>query len=159
MAERVLTEVCLRDVEDADLAWFYEHQADEAAAQLVGFKTREPDAFAAHWAKSRADESVLLRTVLADGSVAGHVVSWEQGGTRVVGYWLGREHWGRGIATRALALFLDEVPRRPLQARVSAGNAASIRVLEKCRFRRDPDALPASSGSDGIVDLVFVLDD
>ena len=80
MAERVLTEVCLRDVEDADLAWFYEHQADEAAAQLVGFKTRDPDAFAAHWAKSRADESVLLRTVLADGSVAGHVVSWEQGG-------------------------------------------------------------------------------
>ena len=61
MAERVLTEVCLRDVEDADLGWFFEHQADEAAAQLVGFKTRDQDAFAAHWAKSRADESVLLQ--------------------------------------------------------------------------------------------------
>jgi RimJ/RimL family protein N-acetyltransferase len=51
-----------------------------------------------------------------------------------VGYWVGREFWGRGIATRALAAFLDEVSERPIYAGVADTNLASIRVLEKCGF-------------------------
>jgi RimJ/RimL family protein N-acetyltransferase len=53
----------------------------------------------------------------------------------VIGYWLGREHWGRGIATDALREFLELVDERPLQATVAHANHASVRVLEKNGFR------------------------
>ncbi len=56
-------------------------------------------------------------------------------GDTLVGYWIGREHWGKGIATRALTLLLTEVDTRPLHAHVAQHNAGSIRVLEKCGFR------------------------
>jgi RimJ/RimL family protein N-acetyltransferase len=50
-----------------------------------------------------------------------------------VGYWLGREFWGKGIATQALAELVEELDR-PLYAEVSTNNIGSIRVLEKCGF-------------------------
>jgi RimJ/RimL family protein N-acetyltransferase len=61
-------------------------------------------------------------------------VSFEQSGEREVGYWIGREYWGKGIATRALSEFLGHVKVRPLYAHVAKHNIASIRVLEKCGF-------------------------
>jgi RimJ/RimL family protein N-acetyltransferase len=66
--------------------------------------------------------------------VAGNVGSWAQDGKRLVGYWIGREFWGQGLATRALAELLTELPQRPLHAYVATTNAGSIRVLEKCGF-------------------------
>ncbi len=50
-------------------------------------------------------------------------------------YWIGREHWGTGIATRALAAFLAVQPVRPIRARAAKDNVASLRVLEKCGFQ------------------------
>lgn len=98
----------------------------------------------AHWSKSLADDSNILRTVVVDGEVAGNVVCWEQEGHREVGYWIGRKFWGMGIATRALGAFLSEVTTRPLYAYVAAHNVASIRVLEKCGFTIS-NVKPASS--------------
>jgi RimJ/RimL family protein N-acetyltransferase len=69
-------------------------------------------------------------------------VSFMNAGEREVGYWIGREFWGRGIATLALAGFLRLEERRPLHARVVRHNVASIKVLEKCGFRvtgEEPD--------------------
>jgi RimJ/RimL family protein N-acetyltransferase len=68
------------------------------------------------------------------GEVAGNVVCWEHAGERRVGYWLGREHWGKGIASAALSQFLRQITTRPLYARVAQQNRASIRVLQKCGF-------------------------
>ena len=62
-------------------------------------------------------------------------MSFQQLGRPLVGYWIGKEYWGRGIATRALSEFLNHVTARPLHARVAKHNRASIRVLEKCGFR------------------------
>ena len=56
------------------------------------------------------------------------------GGRREVTYWIGREDWGRGIATRALQEFLQLEATRPLYAPAASDNAASIRVLTKCGF-------------------------
>ena len=50
------------------------------------------------------------------------------------GYWIDREYWGKGIATKALSRFLCQVTERPLCALVARHNTASIRVLEKCGF-------------------------
>ena len=90
----------------------------------------------AHWRRILDDDSTVLRTILSDQQVAGNLVSWQAEGERLVGYWIGREYWGKGIASAALAAFLQVVEPRPLHARVARHNLASIRVLEKCGFAR-----------------------
>jgi RimJ/RimL family protein N-acetyltransferase len=131
----------LRPVQAADLPVLFEHQADPAATEMAAFPTREREAFMAHWERILADETVIARAVVADGRLAGNVVSFEHDGEREVGYWIGREFWGGGIATAALAAFLEVETARPLHAGVARHNAGSLRVLEKCGF--------AVSGQDG----------
>jgi RimJ/RimL family protein N-acetyltransferase len=128
--------VSLRAVADDDLAIFYEHQRDPEGVAMAGVPSRDEEAFFAHWEKIRAEPTNYLRTIEVDGAVAGNVVSWQGEEGRLVGYWVGREHWGKGIATAALNAFLDEISERPLVAFVHAENAGSIRVLEKCGFVR-----------------------
>lgn len=80
-------------------------------------------------------ENSWWQTILFQGNVAGNIVSFEQEGEREVGYWVGREYWGKGVATQALAEFLKLVKTRPLYGYVVKHNIASIRVLEKCGFK------------------------
>src|SRR5512136_2953562 len=101
--------VLLRDVIASDLPIFFEQQLDPVATQMAAFPARDRETFMTHWAKILADESNILKTILYDDQVAGNIVSWEHSGEREVGYWLGREYWGKGIATRALAAFLEQV--------------------------------------------------
>jgi len=58
-----------------------------------------------------------------------------------LGYWLGRPHWGRGLATAALQAFLpwaaDTHGLARFTARTFADNLASCRVLERCGFARE----------------------
>jgi RimJ/RimL family protein N-acetyltransferase len=143
----------LREVVEADLAVFYEHQRDPEAAAMASFPPRDRDAFIAHWAKTLANDSVLTRTVVSDGEVAGNIACWEADGRMLVGYWIGREFWGRRLATRALAELLGVVKARPLHAYVAKGNVASIRVLEKCGFVE----VSEQKGDDGIEELVLEL--
>jgi RimJ/RimL family protein N-acetyltransferase len=151
-------DVTIRDVQDADLEPFFEHQSEPEAVRMAAFPARDRATFMAHWAKIRADPDGLLQTVTADGIVAGNVVSWEQSGRHQVGYWIAREQWGRGIATRALALFLGRERSRPLYAVVAVHNAGSIRVLEKCGFQRqDPAGGVPVVGADEVEEVELVL--
>ena len=126
--------VVLRDVEADDLPLFFEHQRDPVAVAMVAFHSRDRAAFDQHWAKILADETGLIKTVVAEGLVAGNIVSWMSDGKREVGYWIDRNFWGRGVATKALAAFLRLELNRPLYAAVAKHNLASIRVLQKCGF-------------------------
>lgn len=148
----------LRDVIEADLPIFFEHQRDPIAARMAAFASREREAFMAHWQNQVLGHAAnKAKTVVVDGHAAGNVVSWEQEGKRLIGYWIGREHWGRGIATRALSEFLAFETTRPVHAWVAQDNVASIRVLEKCGFRRHP-ATPPHTGDDGVVEIPMMLD-
>jgi RimJ/RimL family protein N-acetyltransferase len=127
--------VTLRDVTDSDLPVFFEQQAEPDANQMAAFPARDREAFTAHWTKKiLGDETVIKKTVLFKGHVAGNIVSWEQSGKQEVGYWIGKRYWGKGIAAKALSEFLRHVTMRPLYAHVAKHNIASIRVLEKCGF-------------------------
>jgi RimJ/RimL family protein N-acetyltransferase len=150
--------VLLRSVEDRDLDVFFDHQADPEAVEMAAFPARDKGQFAEHWAKVPADDTSVARTIVADGMVAGNIGSWRENGQQLLGYWVGRECWGRGVATQALALFVDELSIRPLYAHVAAHNVGSIRVLVKCGFRRDrvQDAT-ALVPDDGVEELIFVL--
>jgi RimJ/RimL family protein N-acetyltransferase len=118
-------------------------------AQLVGdeevskwtsnipFPYSEQDAIA--WISTTAlDSSRNPYAVELDGRLVACVSYWphEPGGIEV-GYWVGRDFWGKGICTKALALLLasDQFPARTdVFAKVMAQNFGSQRVLEKCGF-------------------------
>ena len=126
--------ISLRDVTESDLPILYEHQLDPEATVMAAFPTRDHDAFMAHWKKIMAYENNLIKTILCDDQVAGYILSWEMEGEREVGYWLGKEYWGKGIATQALTEYISIVETRPLMAHVARHNVGSRRVLEKCGF-------------------------
>lgn len=127
-------EVSLRDVIDEDVPIFFEQQNDPVANEMAAFPARERDAFMAHWAKIRANENGLIKTILYDGQVAGNMLSFDMEGHREVGYWLGREFWGKGIASEALAQFLSYETTRPLYGVTVKHNVGSQSVLKKCGF-------------------------
>jgi RimJ/RimL family protein N-acetyltransferase len=128
-------EITLRDVVDSDVEVFYQYQLDPEACEMAQFPARDREAYFALWCRIRGNDAIVKRTILCDGEVAGNIVSFlDDDGAREVGYWLGREFWGRGIATCALTQFLQLVRDRPLVAHASKGNIGSIRVLQKCGF-------------------------
>lgn len=133
-----MTTIALRAVEDADLPLFFAWTNDPEAMRVAGFTPQDNAdraAFDARWARIRAGAGgVVMRTVVAGGTVVGHVGAYGADDDRQVTYWIGRAHWGRGLATAALRTFLDATPARPLHARAAADNLGSRRVLEKCGF-------------------------
>ncbi|MEV6052529.1 GNAT family N-acetyltransferase [Streptomyces sp. NPDC052107] len=155
-------EIALRAVEDSDLPVFHRQMTDPEAVRMAAFGPEnpyDPEAFAAYWQRVR-DSAHVLRTVLADGEVAGNAAVYGVAGEREVTYWIDRAHWGRGIATAALRALLAEVPERPLYARAAADNTASLRVLEKCGFRETARARGYANGRGReIEEVVLVLGD
>ena len=143
--------VTIRPVREDDLPILFEHQLDPEAYAMAAFAPRDRDAFMAHWAKILADDSLLAYAIELDGRVVGNVGSFDYEGHREVGYWIDRAVWGRGVATRALAAFLQDETQRPLFAGVAPHNAGSMRVLEKCGFQRTGE-----TGADG--HTIFRLD-
>jgi RimJ/RimL family protein N-acetyltransferase len=130
--------VTIREVGSSDLGIFYEHQLDPEANRMAAFVGKEPRdkvAFDAHWKKILHASQNTNRTIVADGQVAGHIACFPRGENLEVTYWLGREFWGRGVATQALRRMLRLVADRPISARVATDNLGSIRVLQKCGFK------------------------
>ncbi|MBL1106316.1 GNAT family N-acetyltransferase [Streptomyces sp. 5-8] len=154
-------EIALRGVQDNDLPVFRRQMTDPEAVRMAAFAPADlgdPGAFAAYWGRLR-DTTHVLRTVLADGTVAGNAAVYGVAGEREVTYWIDRAYWGRGVATAALRALLAEVPERPLYARAAADNAASLRVLEKCGFRETARAQGfANARGREIEEVVLILE-
>jgi RimJ/RimL family protein N-acetyltransferase len=127
--------VGLRAVRESDLEFFFLHQREPEAVAMARFPAREREPFRVHWTKNiLANPQVHTRTITYGHEVCGNVLSFPRDGLRLVGYWIGKEYWGRGIASAALGAFIDEEVERPLHAFVATSNLGSIRVLEKCGF-------------------------
>ena len=150
--------IILRNVIQDDLPIFFEHQSDLEAAKMAAFASRDREAFMAHWARVITDENVIVKTILFDEQVAGNIVSFEMEGEREVGYWIGREFWGKGIASESLKQFLGQEMRRPLFAHVAKHNIASRRVLEKCGFEVicEDKWLPNADGEE-VEEFILIL--
>lgn len=147
--------IALRPVDEADFEVLYEHQADPEFAAMAVFQSRDREAFVAHQRRVLANPDTVNRAVEVDGELCGSLGSWLDGDMRLVGYGFGRKFWGRGIASAALRLFVDEViADRPLHAYVATSNYGSIRVLEKAGFvpAREPEV-----GHDGVEERLYIL--
>ena len=132
-------ELCLREVREDDLPFFFEFQLDPDANHMAAFTAKDPldrEAFTAHWNKIIVDPTTVNRTIVCGGKVVGSISSYEGSGKPEVTYWVGRAYWGKGIATLALTAFLAQVnTTRPIYARVAEDNMGSRRILEKCGFK------------------------
>jgi len=90
------------------------------------------------------------------GTIAGEGIACE---TAQFGYWLGQEHWGKGLATAAAGALLNHLMEHKLFARIEASvfawNPASMRVLERLGFVRE-GVLRRSVTKDGqLIDSVM----
>lgn len=134
--------VAIRPTLPADLPRLYEIQLDPAANAMAGTKPRTREVFMAAWERNFADPDVAARTVLVGGGgkgkgggeIAGGVSRFRSTEGLAMGYWIDRAHWGRGVASRAVTLFLADVGTRPLHASAAADNTASRRILERHGF-------------------------
>lgn len=77
---------------------------------------------------------IVGRAILLHGDLVGGVgLGPRPNGREEIGYWVGKPYWGQGIATRAVALFLDVLRglgvNGPLHAQTVRTNEASQKVL------------------------------
>jgi RimJ/RimL family protein N-acetyltransferase len=131
--------VSLRPLEDADLDTIYEQVTDPESIRMAAFTAddwTDRRAFLERTSRLRADPNVSHRVIEVDGVVGGTIGSFRIDDQLEVTYWVGRAHWGKGIASAALQIVLAETAERPVYARAASDNIASLRVLEKAGFRR-----------------------
>jgi len=130
--------VTIRAAALSDTPFLYRIESDPTARRMAAFGAEEPGSLAAYqagWERMLADTDVVAKVVLWNGKVVGSVVRFPLLQQPSVAVWIDRELWGRGIATRALSLFLREISVRPLFARVAKDNVGSRAVVERCGFK------------------------
>lgn len=125
----------LRPTGPDDLPALFEIQSDLESNAMAGTKPRTREMFSGVWERSFADPRVNSRVIEIDGVIVGSIGCFQAEGHDCIGYWVARSHWGKGVASRALTMFLEEERRRPLHATTTGANAASQRILQKCGFR------------------------
>jgi RimJ/RimL family protein N-acetyltransferase len=130
--------VALRPVADSDLDAIFEQMRDPVSVLMAAFTTEDPNdraAFESHMVKIMTSPDVTLRAITCDDRLVGTIGRFVLEGVMEVTYWLDRLSWGKGIASRALELLLEDVAVRPIRARVASDNIGSLRVLQKVGFQ------------------------
>lgn len=124
---------------------------------MAVWPSREREDFMVHWAKILADPTGIIRAIMLGDRLAGNVVSFNRDERRLMGYWIGKEFWGRGVASAAVAQFVQIEPVRPLYAWVAMSNVGSLRVVQKNGFV--VESIEKMPGLDGklIDDCLLVL--
>ncbi len=130
----------LRPTAAADLSTLFEIQSDPESNVMAGTKPRTRDVFFATWAQHFANPSINGQVMEIEGlnrhEIVGSIACFQADGLDCVGYWIAKTHWGKGIASRALELFLLQEHRRPLHATTASSNATSQHILTRCGFQR-----------------------
>lgn len=132
--EQKSTQLRLRLVTRSELPRMFEIQMEPESNTMAGTKPRTREVFFTNWDKYFADEQIRARVIEVHGEIAGSVACFQADGKNCLGYWMAKEFWGKGLASRAVKMFLEEETRRPLHATAASANTASRRILEKCGF-------------------------
>lgn len=148
--------VSLRPIIESDLEAIFVHQSDPIANQLAQFPPRDREAFFKHWHQNILGQvNVLPRAIVVDGKFVGNIGHWQSDGQALIGYWIDREYWGKGIATQTLAQFLPLVSLRPLFAHVAKHNLASQRVLLRHGFVLTDQLIQECEDTEALLEFVL----
>ena len=143
----------LREVRPPDLPIFFKHQCDAEAAEMAGYVLRARSAFDEHWRKIITGPMFIVRSIEADGKVAGYVSAFPRDDRSEIAYWLGREYWAKGIGKAAVKAFLKLHLERPLFGTVVSKNLGSLAILRGCGFEFHAE----ETGSDGFKEHILRL--
>ena len=95
------------------------------------------------WIKHANEEKPVANFAIEIGHVVAGNISciWHKdvyAKTVELGYFIGENYWGKGIATAAVARMLEAIKKNKeivrVEAKIFGGNGASARVLEKNNF-------------------------
>jgi RimJ/RimL family protein N-acetyltransferase len=154
--------IALRPLIDTDEDALFRMMQDPESVRMAAFTPEDPTdraGYDAHRARIRANPTVTERAITYDGAIAGSIASFVMEGDTEITYWIDRSLWGRGIASRALTLFLQIVTVRPLHARAASDNIGSLRVLHKAGFQTQETEIGyASARGAEIEETVLRLD-
>lgn len=157
-----MKELELRKTQHSDLDRLFDLQADDEAGYMAAFVSstwKDREAYFAKWEGFLTDQNVNSWAILADGTIIGSIGTYIMDGETQIGYGIGREYWGRGYASRALTLFLEQVDTRPLHGRAASDNIRSIKMLEKAGFKKTgAERAFALARNEEIEELLFKLD-
>jgi len=129
--------ISLRKSLVSDFEVFYQNQADKEANFMAAFTSKNPydkDAYIKKWTRLMTVDSVHMESILLDDTVVGCVVKFVMGEDSDLTYAIDKKHWGKGITSEAVKLFLEIEPTRPLYGRVANDNYGSQKILEKTGF-------------------------
>ncbi len=130
-----MTKITLRSVVQSDLPTLFQQQLDPESVAMSAYPSKDKGEFMRHWESILRNKAIVARTIIYKEKIAGHILCWKEGRyEQRIGYWVGKQFWGRGIANAAISALLLEVKIRPLFAEVANHNIASKRVLEKNGF-------------------------
>lgn len=161
MTKEKTDKIELKNTEENDLESLFTFQIDKEANYLAAFTSKDPtdkSAYLKKFARLLAEDSVNTKTIIFNGEIAGSVAKFEMEGEPEITYWIGKKFWGKGIATKALQKFLDLEKIRPIYGRVAFDNFGSIKVLEKCGFKKiGTDKGFANSREKEIEEIIYKL--
>jgi ribosomal-protein-alanine N-acetyltransferase len=138
--------VILRDFSEEDSEAIHLLLNDAEVARYLSSKIPFPDTIEdATWWVATGSKEGITKAIEFQGNFVGVVGvapgAFEYERSAEVGYWLGKEYWGQGIAASALTQITDLVFSSTnivrLFATVCTPNTASARVLEKCAYYRE----------------------
>jgi RimJ/RimL family protein N-acetyltransferase len=130
--------LALRAVQGSDLDSLFEQLSDPESLAMAAFISEnqtDREAFDTWMARLMTSPDITTRAITWNGELVGSIASFVVEGQTEVSYWIARSAWGRGIASRALALFVDQIGTRPVYARAASDNVGSLRVMQKAGFR------------------------
>ncbi|MEO9210547.1 MAG: GNAT family N-acetyltransferase [Ginsengibacter sp.] len=131
--------VIIRQTVISDLEFFFLFQLDPEANYLAAFTSKDPNdktAYLEKYRKNLNNPTVNMHTILIDKTIIGSIAKFEIEGDAEITYWIDRNFWGKGIATKALKNMLSIENTRPIFGRVAYDNIGSQKVLEKCGFEK-----------------------
>jgi len=112
------------------------------------------------WIKLHKDSKKNNFAIIIKNKVAGCIgFSFKDGDkahVAVMGYWLGEEYWGKGIATKVAKLVVkyifDNFKIERIEAKVYTWNPPSAKVLEKVGFKLEGTSRMSTLKAGTIVD-------
>lgn len=152
----------LRPTVIADLETLFQFQLDQEGGYLAAFMPKNHTDKAAYLDKHikiLGDPTVNNQTIIFDNIIIGSIAKFVIEGDTEITYWLDRNYWGKGLASKALQEFLSIETTRPIFGRVAFDNFGSQKVLEKNGFVRiGSDRGFASARQTEIEEFIYKLD-
>ena len=162
--------IFLRPWRDSDAEALYKYASDPDVGERAGWPPHQSVEESREIINTVFHSDTIWAIVLKETGEAigcmGYMPEWEMNlpareGEPLVGYWVGKPYWNKGICTEALQLMLDYIRRETDYASLIGShyvdNPASGRVMEKCGFVPTGETAVDATLYDGKEHLMRVL--